>query len=67
MADSSSTPLRDINADEHAGSTDSDDMDYETAIDEEGDDHSDEDFLERFLDEGEDMQEDDGIETTRFS
>jgi hypothetical protein len=43
-----------------AGHTDSDDMDYEPAIEEEGDDESDEEFLERFLDEVEDAEDEGG-------
>lgn len=59
MAESSGRQLQDLTADGHAdtaGDTDSDDMDYEPATEEEGNDLSDEAFLERFLD-GEEVEE----------
>jgi hypothetical protein len=66
MAGSSSRdlhgPAENLTSDEHseaiADNTDSDDMDYEPATEEEGDDLSDEGFLQRFLEEEEAIEED---------
>ena len=65
MAGSGSRDLHDL-LDEHSrempNETDSDDMDYEPATEEDADELSDEGFLERFLEEQEDEDENDGEE-----
>jgi len=64
MADSSSRQLQDLSADEHSeagpSNAESDDMDYDPAAEDEGDDLS-EGFLQRFLEE-EDAEEESGDE-----
>lgn len=62
MADSSSRQLQDTDGhdDAAAGSSESDDMDYQPVVEEEGDDESGEEFLERFLDEVEDAEDNGG-------
>lgn len=70
MADSDSRRLHNDHADAAADNSDSDDMDYEPAVDDEdddgeadGDDQDDEELLENFLDEMGGVEDDGGNES----